>query len=62
MKHRLAGLALLALCLLCTLPFVPASSQQAPDPNNTLVIELKTGRVLIKLRRTPSRASCWPWP
>ena len=50
MKHRLAGLSLLALCLLCTLPFVPASSQQAPDPNNTLVIELKTGRVLIKLR------------
>ena len=50
MKHRLAGLALLALCLLCTLPFVPAASQQAPDPNNTLVIELKTGRVLIKLR------------
>jgi len=35
---------------MCTLPFVPASSQQAPDPNNTLVIELKTGRVLIKLR------------
>ena len=50
MKHRLAGLALLALGLLCTLPFVPASSQQAPDPNNTLVIELKTGRVLIKMR------------
>jgi peptidylprolyl isomerase len=23
---------------------------QAPDPNNTLVIELKTGRVLVKLR------------
>ena len=50
MTHRLAGLALLALCLLCTLPFVPAASQQAPDPNNTLVIELKTGRVLVKLR------------
>ena len=50
MKHRLAGLALLALGLVCSLPFVPASSQQAPDPNNTLVIELKTGRVLIKLR------------
>jgi peptidylprolyl isomerase len=50
MKHRLAGLALLALGLVCTLPFVPASSQQTPDPNNTLVIELKTGRVLIKLR------------
>jgi peptidylprolyl isomerase len=50
MPHRLVGLALLALALLCTLPFVPASSQQAPDPNNTLVIELKTGRVLIKLR------------
>ena len=50
MKHRLAGHALLALGLLCTLPFVPAASQQAPDPNNTLVIELKTGRVLIKMR------------
>ena len=33
MKHRiLPSLALLALGLLCTLPFVPASSQQAPDP------------------------------
>ena len=50
MKHRLVGLALLALGLICTLPFVPASSQQAPHPNNTLVIELKTGRVLIRLR------------
>jgi peptidylprolyl isomerase len=50
MKHRLAALSLLTLGLLCTLPFAPASSQQAPDPNNTLVIELKTGRVLIKLR------------
>ena len=28
----------------------PASRAQAPDPQNTLVIELKTGRVLIKLR------------
>src|SRR5262245_51692959 len=50
MKQHLAGLALLALALTCTLPFAPATSQQAPDPNNTLVIELKGGRVLIKLR------------
>lgn len=35
--------------LLSLLAFGPASAQ-APDPNNTLVIELKTGRVLIKLR------------
>ena len=27
-----------------------ASRAQAPDPQNTLVVELKTGRVLIKLR------------
>ena len=27
-----------------------AARAQAPDPNNTLVIELKTGRVLVKLR------------
>src|SRR5690242_7034531 len=50
MKYRLAGLALVALVLLLTLPLAPVSSQPAPDPNNTLVIELKTGRVLIKLR------------
>lgn len=35
--------------LLSLFAFGPASAQ-APDPNNTLVIELKTGRVLIKLR------------
>jgi peptidylprolyl isomerase len=50
MKHRLAGLALVALALLLILPVAPVSSQPAADPNNTLVIELKTGRVLIKLR------------
>jgi peptidylprolyl isomerase len=27
-----------------------AARAQAPDPNNTLVIELKTGKVLVKLR------------
>jgi peptidylprolyl isomerase len=36
-----------ALSLAATLV---AAQAQAPDPNNTLVIELKTGRVLIKLR------------
>ena len=34
------------LCLGLTAPALA----QAPDPNNTLVIELKTGNVLIKLR------------
>jgi peptidylprolyl isomerase len=37
-----AALGLLALASL--------ASAQAPDPQNTLVIELKTGKVLIKLR------------
>ena len=37
--------AALALCA-----FAPAARAQAPDPQNTLVIELKTGKVLIKLR------------
>jgi peptidylprolyl isomerase len=30
--------------------FVALGHAQAPDPHNTLVIELKTGKVLIKLR------------
>lgn len=50
MKVRLAAAAALSLALLLTLSLGPAASQQAPDPNNTLVIELKTGRVLIALR------------
>src|SRR5262245_17487470 len=50
MKHHLAGLALLAVAFTCALPFVSAPAQQAPDPDNTLAIELKGGRVLIKLR------------
>ena len=37
----------LALALVA---FASASRAQAPDPQNTLVIELKTGRVLVKLR------------
>jgi peptidylprolyl isomerase len=36
---------LLALCA-----FAAAAQAQAPDPQNTLVIELKTGKVLIRLR------------
>jgi peptidylprolyl isomerase len=51
MMHRLAGLALLALALVFVLSPAPAiSQQQTADPENTLVIELKTGRVLIRLR------------
>jgi peptidylprolyl isomerase len=37
----------LALALLA---FASAAHAQAPDPQDTLVIELKTGRVLVKLR------------
>jgi peptidylprolyl isomerase len=37
--------AALALCA-----FTAIARAQAPDPQNTLVIELKTGKVLIKLR------------
>ncbi len=37
----------LALALVA---FASTTWAQAPDPNNTLVIELKTGKVLIKLR------------
>jgi peptidylprolyl isomerase len=35
---------------LAVLAFSSASVAQAPDPQNTLVIELKSGQVLIKLR------------
>jgi peptidylprolyl isomerase len=46
--HRIAislGLALLALAAVARGP----ATAQAPDPQDTLVIELKTGNVLIKL-------------
>jgi peptidylprolyl isomerase len=43
MRLLLSGV--LALCLVAA-----AANAQAPDPQNTLVIELKTGKVLIKLR------------
>jgi peptidylprolyl isomerase len=36
--------------VLLLLAFAPVAHAQAPDPNNTLVIELNTGRVLIRLR------------
>jgi peptidylprolyl isomerase len=36
--------------VLATFVFAAATWAQAPDPQNTLVIELKTGKVLIKLR------------
>ncbi len=35
---------------LAVLALASATQAQAPDPQNTLVIEVKTGRVLIKLR------------
>jgi peptidylprolyl isomerase len=35
---------------LALLAFASVTQAQAPDPQNTLVIELKTGKVLIKLR------------
>jgi peptidylprolyl isomerase len=41
--------AVLALVALASVARAPAFAQ-APDPQNTLAIELKTGRVLIKLR------------
>lgn len=42
----------LAIALLCLSLAGPAAAQTAgqPDPQNTLVIELKTGKVLIQLR------------
>jgi peptidylprolyl isomerase len=46
---RIAISLVLALFALATTARAPALAQ-APDPNNTLVIELKTGKVLIKLR------------
>jgi peptidylprolyl isomerase len=36
--------------VLLLLAFAPVAHAQAPDPNNTLVIEFNTGRVLIRLR------------
>jgi peptidylprolyl isomerase len=46
---RTALWALLALFALASTVRAPALAQ-APDPNSTLVIELRTGKVLIKLR------------
>jgi peptidylprolyl isomerase len=36
--------------VLATLALAIAARAQAPDPRNTLVVELKTGKVMIKLR------------
>jgi peptidylprolyl isomerase len=36
--------------MLATLALAAVARAQSPDPQNTLVIELKTGKVLIKLR------------
>ncbi len=41
--------AVIALLALASVARAPALAQ-APDPNNTLVIELKTGKVFVKLR------------
>lgn len=42
---RLVLSGIVALCLIASVAWA-----QAPDPQNTLVIELKTGKVLVKLR------------
>ena len=44
--HLAIALATLLIALAAVLP----GAAQAPDPQNTLVIELKSGRVLIRLR------------
>jgi peptidylprolyl isomerase len=43
--YRIAISLLLAIC-----GFAATAQAQAPDPQSTLVIELKTGKVLIRLR------------
>ena len=48
MKTLLSTLAGLGLMLAAT--FTPASAQQAKDAENTVVLELKTGKVMIQLR------------
>jgi peptidylprolyl isomerase len=40
----------LSFAALVLLALASVARAQAPDPNNTLVIELKTGKVLVKLR------------
>jgi peptidylprolyl isomerase len=40
----------LVCAVLALFALASVAQAQAPDPQNTLVIELKTGRVLIKLR------------
>jgi peptidylprolyl isomerase len=48
---RLFAAVLIALTVAGAATLLPAPSRaQAPDPQNTLVIELKTGKVLVKLR------------
>jgi peptidylprolyl isomerase len=47
---RTAISLVLALFALAATAALRQALAQAPDPNNTLVIELKTGRVLVKLR------------
>lgn len=42
--------SLLAVALLCADPLAAAAQAPKSDPSNTLVIELKTGKVLIGLR------------
>ena len=43
---------------LALVAFVSVARAQAPDPQNTLVIELKTGKVLIKLRPDSGTQAC----
>jgi peptidylprolyl isomerase len=44
------GVSALMLSLIAALSLAAAARAEVPDPQNTLVIELKSGRVLIKLR------------
>jgi len=48
LKNLLTALAGLALALVCNL--APLAAQQAQDAENTIVLELKSGKVLIRLR------------
>ena len=60
-KHTPALAHIPVLLLTGAVTLAPApSSAQAPDPQNTLVVELKSGRVLIKLRPdlAPGRLDC----
>ena len=49
-NQRSAQVIRFAMSVTLALMAIGAARAESPDPNNTLVIELKSGRVLIKLR------------